>query len=471
MGQPSPATVLLYAADADRSWRERVLTQLRPLVRDTLITLWDGSQLDLAYGEDRKTDLLRPIAEARCAVLLLSPDFFNSDELVEVVLPALAARGAALTILPVLVRPVNVRQSPIVAGHKQLPASGQFLTLLGDGDRDLALLEVEQAIHQILGDAPSPSLPHRPSAPAQVPAQEWTALRESALVVRQQTEQIRLYKLLHDQLHSLQFHVYNAIAKDAGSFATDPQTRDLFGEYEYNLANLLAAVRGIARTSDGQPMPLPWLDDLGAAHGALKAALSADPQNGARSLRQSMHLMKRVLTVRPAEVNQALVDAASGLRISDLTRSSSLTRRARLAERLAGLGALKERLTKLVACHTQWQNIEVELGLVESSLEPDTVQLEVSFPWLKQHISPLCEGAEEWATGLVGLLGNLETSLATSDSPSQRSQFKRLRRLASNRFFQVDVDLKGLCNDLQNAAVQLQEELTAAIAAQQQVTA
>ena len=85
----------------DRQHLERLMTFLRPLMRDGMLKVWDDTQIKL--GDNWMEEIEKAISSARVAVLLMSEFFMASDFIEKVELPKLLAaaknEGARIFII------------------------------------------------------------------------------------------------------------------------------------------------------------------------------------------------------------------------------------------------------------------------------------------------------------------------------------------------------------------------------------
>lgn len=104
---PDRPTLFLSYAHADRSWANRLLTQLRPLMRAGRIDVWDDARIEA--GHPWRIEIERALRRARVALILVSVDYLTSQYAIEEELPLLlqrAARGET-HVLPTLVGPCD----------------------------------------------------------------------------------------------------------------------------------------------------------------------------------------------------------------------------------------------------------------------------------------------------------------------------------------------------------------------------
>lgn len=290
-------------------------------------------------------------------------------------------------------------------------------------------------------------------------------------------EQIELlgdYKDIHDQLHSLQFHCYNCIIQETKRSTDDDLAWDTLVDYELTFQDIVgklqdisvqsapaltmaAAPAGVARAA----LPASetaWVGDLEQAHRELQAAIeNAD----ARQLKRAVRLINRVLTIQPSQINARLNTTARALRLPALLQALGSIRDLLALPQLdpekvrefeagvAALSGLNATLATLVDSHDKWQAIDLELRRIETTLDQDITELELSWPDLKEMLEPLCAAAAApWAAALLADGERLEAALAAADSSKIKQFFRRYRRQAGDRFYRVDVELKRTCDDL-----------------------
>lgn len=143
--KPSSIPVLLayIVAQEDEVWRRRLDQQLAPLRRRGLLETW--SPTNVSAGSDHDLAISAQLARASIVILLLSPDYIDSDQCYRLQEQALARQD--VQVLPVLVRSVSLYGSQILHLTK-LPRDG--LAVTEAGNVDAALHEIASEIYTII---------------------------------------------------------------------------------------------------------------------------------------------------------------------------------------------------------------------------------------------------------------------------------------------------------------------------------
>ncbi|MEM9151845.1 MAG: toll/interleukin-1 receptor domain-containing protein [Cyanobacteria bacterium P01_F01_bin.3] len=274
----------------------------------------------------------------------------------------------------------------------------------------------------------------------------------------EQIDVIANYKALHDLLHTLELQCYGVIVQTAKLFPDDDMAIDNLMQYELTLQDLLAEMQQVAARETVATRELRWLSELQQAQAHLQSAI-ADLEGA--PLKRAIYLLNRVLANHPDRINTQLNEAARALRLPDLVEAlqfiaSNLAQAQLDAQKLQQfeqgvevLASLEERLGALVIGHDYWQSFDREMRRIESTLGRDFIELEMSWPYLQDQADGLMDAeADDWTVEFQKNSHNLDAALKEQHPVKIRRFFKVYRQQARNRFFQVDVTLKRLCEEL-----------------------
>ena len=281
----------------------------------------------------------------------------------------------------------------------------------------------------------------------------------------QQLNTVGDYKDLHDLLHKLQFHCYDPLVQEAPRFPQDDLALDNLTDCLLTLEGIVNELNQVATRPALPKRETTWIGDVSTAKIDLSSAID---KLDAQQLRRAMIRLKSLLTTQPSRINALLSQAASTLRLQSLTEALSRVsgnlnslnldadRVRQFQSGVEALSRLEHGLKVLVDNHDGWQEIEVELWRIDGSLAQDSSELEMSWPDLKSKVDALCHELNvEWATAL-GKDGEALAAALNENNPVKIKRcFRSYRRRASNRFFQVDVDLKSICGELRKIGTPL----------------
>lgn len=218
-----------------------------------------------------------------------------------------------------------------------------------------------------------------------------------------------------------------------------------------------------------------WLADLDHAVTALNTGFdAADLQ----AFSDGVLDINDVLGSQISRMNDHLIGAVDGLLRADLppawrgVQDRVQRSRPRLDDRTAdGFAALVQEVTELNVNidalrelrnqHERWQKLDNELRSEQAQLAKDPARLRTQWPKrLSRKTRELCgASSDDWARELCGQADRLEASLAkAAESPHNGAgtfdeagmRFYELRSLASQRFNQVDFDLREACGRLRD---------------------
>jgi tetratricopeptide (TPR) repeat protein len=138
--------IFFSLAFEDKGMFEALRKHLRSLKRRGMIEIWSDSEI--IAGSNKKDFIKAQMSAADIIVLLLSVDFFSSDQCVEVEMPYAHEQHLEreATVIPVLLRPTLLEGFPLDSSHL-LPQNGKAVAIWDN--LDAALMEIAKGIHLI----------------------------------------------------------------------------------------------------------------------------------------------------------------------------------------------------------------------------------------------------------------------------------------------------------------------------------
>lgn len=269
------------------------------------------------------------------------------------------------------------------------------------------------------------------------------------------------YKELHDLLHTLEFQCYSGIIQESKRFLDQDETAlDILIDHELTLQKILGEVKDVAGRETIATRELLWLKDLERAQAELHSAIE---ELDIRRLQRTIWLLNRVLAIQPSQINTNLNAAAKALQLPALVNAmndiwknlvESNLNQEKIQQFQKGvdvLAELNQRLAALVLGHDYWQGFDLELRRIEGNLDRDLIELEMSWPDLKERTEVLFDPtADQWTLAFQQDSQNLNAALSAQNPAKIKRYFRMYRRRASERFYQVDVTLKRLCEELRD---------------------
>jgi DNA-binding transcriptional ArsR family regulator len=147
-GQSPKALKIFYCyAREDKMLRDELGKHLKPLRRAGLIDDWCDQQIQA--GKEWEKEIEHRLKEADVILLLVSPDFFNSDYCyTKEMQRALEMHKVGRThVIPILLRPVTWERTPI-AQLQVLPSGGKAVTSWQNPDE--AFYDVAQGLFEVV---------------------------------------------------------------------------------------------------------------------------------------------------------------------------------------------------------------------------------------------------------------------------------------------------------------------------------
>lgn len=143
--QKPPLKIFLGYAPEDKTLLKKLKMLLSPLVRLGIIEVWDDQ--DVNPGEEKREKIFRHLSEARMILLLLSPDFLDSDECYDQMHLAMQRyEQAEASVIPILLRPCAWKATPL-KDLMPLPRDG---TPLSKHHEDDIFFEVSEEIVEMI---------------------------------------------------------------------------------------------------------------------------------------------------------------------------------------------------------------------------------------------------------------------------------------------------------------------------------
>lgn len=283
---------------------------------------------------------------------------------------------------------------------------------------------------------------------------------------RSARDQIRIvadHKDLHDQLHELEVRCYRPILKGADRFPDDELFNDNLTDYTAVFQSVINTLPEILARPSQTAAGGAWVQRLLEAWATLQSAIDTPDKS---RLMRALRLIKSVIDLQPALVNQRLADSARQVRLQDLLNTVSTLQRkvslitadiallAQFSHGVDALARLSVSLPAAVAEHDRWQEVDNELKLVEDS--PDASLDAQNWAQLRDLLVPLHSGRDEaWAAQFQKLVNQLADAVGSGQPRKVREAFRPFRSQAMQRFFDVDKKLKLMCDSLRESGAPL----------------
>jgi len=480
--------IFISYSHEDTQWLDMLQTNLKPLIRGGEIKLWDDTRIK--PGSLWREEIEKALATAKAAVLLVSPDFLASEFISAHELPRLleAAKNEGLKILWFAVRP-SMYQRTEIERYQALNDPGRPLSEFPDALRDRELVEICKKIEEACasdellreaavaqeakpGGLPGAAEVAETSRSAQKGLEALIKLMSDAAVredvgkfealFHSSAKQIGVlgyYKELHDQLHTLQLQSYQRLVgllQDVKKSPDDSSAWENGFEHEMVIQEIKCGLEQLADPEIVSQRGVSWVPRL---IDTLKRLSQALKTCDAGQMEKELGNVRRALGVEPDRLNLRLIEAARALPLTELVNSLSRVcdrlDRGRAAsgavgcfkEGVGALGKLASGLDYLIGQHDKLQRLDVELMRAEAE---GLAELAGSWPDLKKEAQ--CEGlTEEWVPLLAEDAEKLTQAIAAQEPNQIRQYFRRFRTRVSRHFYQADLMLKKLCEELSRA--------------------
>ena len=144
-----PLKVFISYAHEDESFKDDLLTHLRPLERRGLLIIWQDRKIEAGDEWRRAIETAMNIGDM--ALLFISKDFLASAFIQDEELPRLLQRRKeeGLRVVPIIIGPCLWQTEPELSELQALPKDAKPISGFADGHaRDQAWLEIAQAIER-----------------------------------------------------------------------------------------------------------------------------------------------------------------------------------------------------------------------------------------------------------------------------------------------------------------------------------
>jgi hypothetical protein len=266
------------------------------------------------------------------------------------------------------------------------------------------------------------------------------------------------YKDLHDRLHDIQRLCYSPILSARRAFPQG-ETRDQLRLDSRKLRTLINQLRAIVLRPTLDANDFLWIEEsLEAARVQLDVAIQ---ESSSTKLGDAISLLTAVMELQPTIINRLLL-----VSVADLALPRLRSRLQQVTETLKTLGAgdeqvalfgkgvselsvLDEELKAQMSTHRGWQAVDTTLRLVETSLNKPFDDLEPAWRVLQKKLDVvLGQATDDWAEELKDVAQFLDGAIQEKKLSSTALFFNKLQTLASDRFYNVDKDMKQLCEKL-----------------------
>lgn len=486
--------------DQDRYKRfvYRLQRQWPALTRDGRVKAFSDKEIEL--GDDWHKRLLDALESASVAVLLVGPEFYLSEFISKTEVPLILERADAglLTVIPIILSPCRFQDTffryPCSNNGPNRKSLAHFqsanpptnpLIQMSELEQENLFLRVAQFVQSLVDESSIPvDVPK--DTDEQVRAVEGALDLLSDLVRTSQTvreavqhfrsafeaasanaERFRAFKELHEVLHCVQLRCLDLIAVELPVFGGDTSSGERLDGPEQDLQEAIAKISagGVTWSRFGFGTTL-LANDLISAHTDLRNAL--DHADSAY-LRKAYRRLERTINNYPGMINSLLLGAAEGLSLPALVQamdelqSCLITLRVmpdqlrEFVEGLQSLTALSLRLTGLLFEHNGWQIAENEMQMFQFEAENPSESLKSFWPELKARTELLYrDHPAQLAKELEAGSERLEEALTSQNISGANRAYRRFRRAARLRFYQVDGELLDLCSSLVEVGASLE---------------
>jgi TIR domain-containing protein len=154
-----PQTVFISYSHKDEVWKNRLVKHLNVLEQQDLLRPWDDR--NIKAGDEWFHEIQSAMAEARVAVLLISPDSLTSQFILHTEVPRLLERrsGDDLAVFPVICEDCLWQEVSWLAKLQVRPKDGKPLESFQGSKRNAELVKIAKEILSIVRNGSSPIRP------------------------------------------------------------------------------------------------------------------------------------------------------------------------------------------------------------------------------------------------------------------------------------------------------------------------
>ena len=264
-------------------------------------------------------------------------------------------------------------------------------------------------------------------------------------------------KALHDRLHDFQVFCFAPLVSLVRTYPLG-ETRAQLQVEALTFRTELQKIRAVASMPLLANDDLDWIDDhLAPAYDLL--CVASDEANVGK-LQQALLLIRGVVQVRPSMVNAQLIRAVQDLDLAALVTSLTAIKArlgsvadadelaARVERAATDLQALHTELTRLVDAHQKWQKVDNAVRLFDATLSQSLDGVSTTWAIVERASQRVLTEQEPWVTELRDVAALVAKAVADPAQAALSVFFPRFQSLAGARFYQVDKDVKQLCDRL-----------------------
>ena len=144
-----PIKIFFCYAHEDKKLLEKLRKQLKPLEHERLIEMWHGG--DISAGTERKPVIGERLLTAQIILLLVSPDFIDSDYIYqnEMIQAVERHERREAYVIPVILRPTYWQSAPI-GKLEALPKEGKPVVDPCWHNQEEALFNIQEGIRTVI---------------------------------------------------------------------------------------------------------------------------------------------------------------------------------------------------------------------------------------------------------------------------------------------------------------------------------